>query len=166
MTAVLVIENDPGVSFFFADALADGLSAQVRCASTAMLGIELIETGVYDLAIIAVNMPTISGFDLARRAADRNIPTLLSSGNLGSLTTMVEFGIPHIAKPIRLATLISEAAKVIAHAQENIRTVKTTCVKALAAKEIRESGLARSRALMEERRAILLRVIALDKATT
>jgi DNA-binding response OmpR family regulator len=166
MTAVLVIENDPGVSFFFADALADGLSARVRCAATAMLGIELIETGVYDLAVIAVNMPTISGFELARRAADRNIPTLLSSGNPGSLTTMVEFGIPHIAKPVRLATLISEAAKVIAQAQENIRIVKTTCAKAVAAKELREVEMAQSRALMAESRAILFRIIGRGQAAT
>jgi CheY-like chemotaxis protein len=38
-----------------------------------------METAGFDLAIIDVNMPEISGYELARRAANRNIPALLSS---------------------------------------------------------------------------------------
>jgi DNA-binding response OmpR family regulator len=40
-----------------------------------------IEKVGFDLAIIDVNLPEISGYELARRAANRNIPTLLSSGH-------------------------------------------------------------------------------------
>jgi CheY-like chemotaxis protein len=51
----------------------------VRCERTGSLALQAIETAGFDLAIIDVNMPEISGYELARRAANRNIPTLLSS---------------------------------------------------------------------------------------
>jgi CheY-like chemotaxis protein len=40
--------------------------------------LQAIETAGLDLAIIDVNMPESSGYELARRAANRNIPTLSS----------------------------------------------------------------------------------------
>jgi DNA-binding response OmpR family regulator len=155
MTAILVVERDPAVAFTFADAFANHLAAQVRCAGTGSLAVELIETGTYDLAIVDANMPDISGFELARRAANRNVPALLCSGNPDTLQKLADFEVPHLAKPFAPDLLISEAARVIAQAQTNIRKVRETCTKLLAASGRLEAEMARSRALVRESKAIL-----------
>jgi two-component system sensor histidine kinase/response regulator len=81
MTAILVAEDDPGICDFLTDLLENDLAARVRCEQTGSLALRAIETAGFDLAIIDVNMPEISGYELARRAANRNIPKLLSSGH-------------------------------------------------------------------------------------
>ena len=57
------------------------MAAVVRSASTGTLGAEAIETGAFDLAIIDVLMPELSGYELAKRAANKNIPALLCTGH-------------------------------------------------------------------------------------
>jgi CheY-like chemotaxis protein len=60
----------------------------VRCERTGSLALRAIETAGFDLAIIDVNMPEISGYELAKRAANRNIPALLSSGQRSAAATI------------------------------------------------------------------------------
>jgi DNA-binding response OmpR family regulator len=155
MTAILVVERDSAVAFTVADAFANDLAAQVRYAGTVSLAVELIETGTYDLAIIDANMPEISGFELARRAANRNVPALLCSGNPDTLRKLVDFEVPHLAKPFAPDLLILEAARVITQAQTNIRKIRETCTQLLAASGRLEAEMARSRALVRESKAIL-----------
>jgi CheY-like chemotaxis protein len=76
MTAILVAADDPGICDFLTDVLEVELAATVRCKRTGSLALRAIETAGFDLAIIDVNMPEIAGYELARRAANRNIPTL------------------------------------------------------------------------------------------
>jgi DNA-binding response OmpR family regulator len=155
MTAILVVERDPAVAFTFADAFANDWAAQVRCVDTGRLAAELIETGTYDLAIIDANMPDISGLELGRRAANRNVPALLCSGNPNTLQKLADFGVPHLAKPFALDLLILESARVITEAQSNIRKVRQTCTQLLAATGRLEAEMARSSALVRESKAIL-----------
>jgi DNA-binding response OmpR family regulator len=155
MTAILVVERDPAFAFALADAFASDLAAHVRCVDTGRLAAGLIETGTYDLAIIDANMPEISGFELARRAANRNVPALLCSGNPDTLQKLADFEVPHFAKPLAPDLLILEAARVITQAQTNIRKVRETCTKLLAASGRLEAEMARSRALVRASKAIL-----------
>lgn len=60
---------------------------------------QAIETAGFDLAIIDVNMPEISGYELARRAANRNIPTLLSTGHPDADIKLRDVQCPYLAKP-------------------------------------------------------------------
>lgn len=76
MTTILVVENDPNVRDFLIRILELEFAAVVRSASTGTLGAEAIETGAFDLAIIDALMPEVSGYDLAQRAASRNVPAL------------------------------------------------------------------------------------------
>jgi CheY-like chemotaxis protein len=62
--------------------------------------------------------PGISGYELARRATNRNIPVLLCSEHSEALIKLKEHDCPHLAKPFRLDELIYEIAKVITQAQE------------------------------------------------
>src|SRR4051794_36159807 len=70
VTAILVVERDPGVCNFLIDALENELSAFVKCVDTGSLGAKAIDTGCFDLAIIDVGMSQISGYELAKRAAN------------------------------------------------------------------------------------------------
>jgi two-component system OmpR family response regulator len=124
VTAILVAEDDPDICAFLADILETELSAVVRCEGTGSLAFRAIETAAFDLAIIDVNMPEVSGFELARQATDRNIPVLLSSGHPDVGTKLDMSKCPYLSKPYRVAELIEKAAEAITRAGENIRQVK------------------------------------------
>jgi CheY-like chemotaxis protein len=129
VTAILVAEDDPGICDLLANVLETELSAVVRCERTGSLAVQAIETAGFDLAIIDVNMPEISGYELARRAADRNIPTLLSSGHPDADIKLKEYECPYLAKPYRATDLISKAAEAITQADENVRRMKAFLTK-------------------------------------
>jgi DNA-binding response OmpR family regulator len=126
VTAILVAEDDPGICNFLTEVLKTEFSARVRCERTGSLALQAIETAAFDLAIIDATMPEISGYELAKRAADRNIPTLLSSGHPDANIKLKDWGCPYLAKPYRVAELIGEAAEAITHADENIRRIKAS----------------------------------------
>jgi DNA-binding NtrC family response regulator len=155
MTAILVAEDDPGICDFLTDVLEVELAATVRCERTGSLALRAIETAGFDLAIIDVNMPEISGYELARRAANRNIPTLLSSGHPDADATLKKLECPYLAKPYLVTDLICESAKAITQAGENIRRIKASLAKLAATTEDLKADLAESKRLMEESKAIL-----------
>jgi CheY-like chemotaxis protein len=155
MTAILVAEDDPGVCELLTDVLETELAAMVRCERTGSLALRAIETAGFDLAIIDVNMPEISGYELARRAANRNIPTLLSSGHPDADARLKECECPYLAKPYRITDLISESAKAITQAGENIRRIRASLARLEATTEGLKADLAESSRLMNESKAIL-----------
>jgi CheY-like chemotaxis protein len=124
MIAILVAEDDPGICDPLTGVLEDEFAAIVRCERTGSLALRAIETAGFDLAIIDVNMPEISGYELARHAANRNIPTLLSSGHPDSDTKLEEYKCPHLAKPFRIANLLRETAKAITQANDAERQLR------------------------------------------
>jgi CheY-like chemotaxis protein len=155
MTTILVAEDDPGICDLLTDLLEVELAATVRCERTGSLALQAIETAGFDLAIIDVNMPEISGYELARRAANRNIPTLLTSGHPDADIKLKEYECPYLAKPYRVADLICGAAEAITHASENIRRIKISLAKLEATTEGLKADLVESNRLMNESKAIL-----------
>jgi DNA-binding NtrC family response regulator len=155
MTAILVAEDDPGTCDVLTDILEVELAAMVRCERTGSLALHAVETAGFDLAIIDVNMPESSGYELARRAANRNVPTLLSSGHPDAAIELKGYDCPYLAKPYRVTDLISEAAKAITHADENIRRIKASLAKLAATTEGLKADLAESNRLMNESKALL-----------
>ena len=103
MTTILVVESDPAFGEFLTGALRMEFAANVRSASTGALGAEAIETGAFDLAIIDVLMPDMSGYELAERAVDKNIPALLCAENLDALAKLEEHGFPYLRTERRLS---------------------------------------------------------------
>lgn len=126
MTAILVVEDDPDICGLLADVLEAELAARVRCERTGSLAMRAIETAAFSLAIIDVNLPEISGYELAMRAADRNIPVLLSSGHPDTDAKLQESGCRYLAKPYPVTDLIGEVAMAITHPEENIRHVRAS----------------------------------------
>jgi CheY-like chemotaxis protein len=155
MTAILVAEDDPAICHLLTDLLEADLAARVRCERTGSLALQAIETAGFDLAIIDVTLPEISGYELARRAANRNIPTLLSSGHPDADAKLKECECPYLAKPYRPAELIGEAAKAITHADENIRRVKASMAKLEAATEGLKAVVAESDRPVNKSKTIL-----------
>jgi DNA-binding response OmpR family regulator len=157
VTTILVVENDPNVSDFLTNVLEAEFAAVVRSASTGKLGAEAVETGGFDLAIIDVLTPEVSGYELAKRAANKNVPALLCTGHPDALAELEQCGCPHLAKPFKIADLVYEAAIIITHAAENIRRVKAS----LAQLQITAAGLQvamdESDRLMQESQALLAR---------
>lgn len=129
MTVILVVEDDPRVCDLLSEIMEAELAAVVRCAQTGGLALEAIQTAGFDLAIIDVNMPEMSGYELAQWAANWNIPTLLCSGHPNAKARLNEFDCPHLAKPFGIHELVYKAANAITHAAENIRRIKTALAK-------------------------------------
>jgi CheY-like chemotaxis protein len=129
MTTILVAEDDPGICDLLTALFEVEFTAAVRCERTGSLALQAIETAGFDLAIIDVNMPEISGYELARRAAHRNIPTLLSTGHPDADAKLKESECPYLAKPYRVTDLICESAKAITQAGKNIRRIETSLAK-------------------------------------
>jgi CheY-like chemotaxis protein len=155
MTAILVADHNPGICDLLTDLLEVELAAKVRCERTGSLALRAIEMAGFDLAIIDVNMPDISGYELARSAANRNIPALLSSGHPDADIKLNEFEWPHLTKPYRIADLITEAAKAITHAEENIRRIRASLAKVQANTEGVKADLAETDRLTSMSKAIL-----------
>lgn len=155
MTAILVAEDDPGICDLLTDLLTVEFAATVRCEQTGSRALQAIETAGFDLAIIDVNMPEISGYELAGRAANRNIPTLLSCGHPDAAARLKEFGCPYLAKPYGVTDVIGASAKAITQAGENIRRTKACLAKLEATTEALKAAIAESNRLMNESKALL-----------
>jgi DNA-binding response OmpR family regulator len=150
MTAILVIENDPGDCDLI-HVLEAELAAAVKCARTGMLGVEAIETASFDLAIIDFGMSQISGYELARRAANSNIPVLLCTGQPDALAKLTDHDFPPLAKPFKISELVYEAAKIITNTAENISRVKASLVRLQVTTEGLRADMAESRRLIESK---------------
>jgi CheY-like chemotaxis protein len=155
VTAILVAETDPDVRDLLTDILRIDFAATVSSYSTGERAAAAIATGAFDLAIIDVGLPEISGYELAARAANMNIPTLLCTGHPDAVAKLKQVGCPHLAKPFQINDLVCEAAVVMVNATENIRRVKASLTKLRLTVEGLEADIAESRRLIIESRRLL-----------
>jgi DNA-binding NtrC family response regulator len=155
VTTILVVENDPDVSNFLINTLEVEFSAIVRAAGTGTLAAEAIETGAFDLAIIEVLTTEVSGYELANRAANKNIPALLYTGHPDALARLEECDCPHLAKPFKIAELVYEAATIITHAAQNIHRVRASLAKLQKTAAGLRAAMDESNQLIQESKALL-----------
>jgi CheY-like chemotaxis protein len=109
---------------YICDFLTDLLEAEFAAVMTCERTGSLIETVGFELAIIDVNMPEISGYELAKCAAIRNIPALLSSGHPDADIKIRKSNCPYLAKPYWVTDLTFKVAEATTHADENVRYIK------------------------------------------
>jgi DNA-binding response OmpR family regulator len=155
MTSILVAERDPDVRELLTVILRADFAAAVVSHSTGEGAADAIATGAFDLALIDVGMRGITGYELARRAANMNIPTLLCTGHPDAIARLEAAECPHLAKPFRTRDLIEQAAAVIARAAENVCRVKASLTRLRPTVEGLEADLAESRLLVNESKALI-----------
>jgi len=107
----------------------------------------------FDLAVINVGLPRISGIELAGFAANQNIPELLVSGPPESNDMLGRFGYPFLAKPFGVDALCADAVRVIDESRTNIRRVQASADKMLANTEALSAAVMESRRLLREIKA-------------
>lgn len=119
MATVLVVDDDEDL----ADVVVEVLRAQgheVRCAPDGAEGLRLVAQQLPDLLVLDVEMPVLSGPDMANRLliedmGRENIPIVLLSGvaDLSRATAMV--GTPYaLRKPTTLPTLLGMVRRALA----------------------------------------------------
>jgi DNA-binding NtrC family response regulator len=153
MTSILVVDDEPQVCELFTDCLREEFCANVDFALTGRDGRLLLKGYRFDLAVIDVSLPDMSGLELAELAANENTAVLLTSGHPDSCEKLGRFKFPHLEKPFSLDTLIGEAATIIRDARENVRRVRTASSEMRAHTEALEDALDEARRLVVEMKA-------------
>lgn len=117
----VLIVDDHAVSRRFAAGLLGELGAQCTLAGDGAEALALLEVGRFDLILMDINMPEMSGYDVVR--------TLRASGGAGAVTPVIaltaattpddrrrcfEAGMEgHVGKPISAADLFAEIFRVL-----------------------------------------------------
>lgn len=153
MKKILLVDDDPLICDLVVDWFGDKFGTEVLCPRSGMLGARMMMSSHFDLAVIDVDLPEISGLELAAFAANENIPVLLVSGHPGTNDRLERLRYPFLAKPFKLHELTAEAARIIAESHENIARVKASAAKMLASTEALSVAVAESRRLLQEIKA-------------
>jgi two-component system copper resistance phosphate regulon response regulator CusR len=119
---VLYVEDDPEALAFVSRALRES-GFVVDTAGDGESGLELASAGAYDVLILDVKLPGMSGFELLRRLrrGGRDVPVLFltAQGEVSHRIEGLELGADdYLAKPFALAELV---ARVRAVARRRLR---------------------------------------------
>ncbi len=108
---VLLVEDDPGLQMTLGDRLTqEGYAVEI--ASTGERGLERARSQPFDLVLLDVMLPTISGFDVcvALRQAGMDVPILMltARGQLGDRVAGLKLGADdYLVKPFEMAELLA-----------------------------------------------------------
>lgn len=153
MPRILVVEDDALICQMVADCVREALGADVYCALTGTNGARLIMGYEFDLAVIDVALPGVSGLALAELAANENIPVLLTSGHPVLQQELRRFKFPHLQKPFDLDVLVAKARSTIEDTRENISRVRASAAEMRHHLDALEAALEESCRLMTEAKA-------------
>ena len=131
MPIILLVENDPLVSFVAVEAFRSAMWTEARWAQDDQQALRLIATEPFDFAFISV-MRNFSGLIVAERAANANIAVLLTSGNPFAQDRLQRCGCPYLEKPYDLSSLLVEARRILADSAGNIRLMKASVSRLMA----------------------------------
>src|ERR1044072_1811716 len=87
--AVLVVDDEEQVRTFLAELLGSS-GSQVRCASNGAQALEMLAGGSFDVVLLDVMMPELSGLEVLRRyrASGGNAPVIVLSALSGAEDAM------------------------------------------------------------------------------
>jgi DNA-binding NtrC family response regulator len=101
----LLIEDYEIVLRYLCDAVQT-VGHTAHCVKTKAEAEAALSSGGFDLVICNVLLPDGSGTDVAARAADMGIKTILMTGHPDSITALTIDDIAHLRKPFRLEDLM------------------------------------------------------------
>jgi CheY-like chemotaxis protein len=146
MIKVLLVVHDPMLGNILAVGMECHFDVLITRAMTGTLGAEALEREKFDLAVLDVFLPDISGFELAEIAADRDIPVLLATGDAVVEATLRKHSFPYLANSVIFNDLPYRAAVIMNNPAENIRAVKASAAKLRAAADALMSSPRREQA--------------------
>ena len=126
---VLVVDDEPTICNLIADCFEEWPGTQVTVAHHGRAGVERLESTRFDLALIELMLPKLSGFDVAQVAVNNLIPVLMLSGHPGATMKLELIGLPYLEKPFRIEDLLRESQHVMATSRTNIARVKASLVR-------------------------------------
>jgi CheY-like chemotaxis protein len=107
---VLVIEDEPLISIFIEDALADIGCEIVAVASSLAEAKSKVETVEWDVVLLDVNLHGIQSFGLAESLSEKNRPFVFSTGyGIAGIPVNLQH-IPVLQKPFQERELIEKLA--------------------------------------------------------
>ncbi len=128
---ILYVEDDPEAQAFVSRALRES-GFVVDTAGDGPAGFELASAGAYDVLILDVKLPGMSGFELLRRLrrSNVNVPVLFltAQGEVADRIEGLELGADdYLAKPFALAELLARlravARRHLRHAKDGVLQV-------------------------------------------
>lgn len=123
MLQVLVVDPNTDLSGIVADCLHETFGTFVSRAVSGETATQVLRKLPCDLALIEAMLPDMSGFELAERAASRNVPAVLMSGHPKGLQTAKAHRFPYLEKPFSLRDLSDAAKTALREGQRNIEVV-------------------------------------------
>lgn len=151
MVEILVTDDDQLICGVIGDYLRT-FDMRVDCAHTGEVAAQMLARHHYELAIIDVTLPGMSGLDLAAIAANGNTSVLLTSGCLEANFKLNQFDYPYLAKPFTLDALRVAASQVMDEHIENLARVKASAARMLANTEALKAAMAESDRLLDAMR--------------
>ncbi len=149
MLRFLVVDDDHQVSAVLQAGLEEFCGAAVTCANTGSAAVQILRAKRFDLAVIDVLLPDMSGFELAEwSAANCNLPILLISGHLETQASCKLYGYPHLAKPFSLNELAKAAMAAMSNSRENIDRIHRSHAQLMATAQQPERAASESRSLL------------------
>ena len=112
-TTVLVVDDNVDLCTLIQDFL-QSKGFDVVCAPNGTEACDVLDRRAVDLAVIDLLLPgPLSGDEVVANALQRGVKVLTMSGALASDTSGRDLRHPHLAKPFRLANLLSAMEAVL-----------------------------------------------------
>lgn len=123
MPTIAVIDDEAMLCEVIKEAL-ETAKVMVRFALTGALGADMLRRRHFDLALIDVDLPDVSGIALAEVAVDEDAPVVFMSGNLNIVDGLSDWGMPCLEKPFRLTALHAEVERVMDDGPAQLRQTR------------------------------------------
>jgi DNA-binding response OmpR family regulator len=159
-----VVDDDGAVRHALAAGLEVFCGASVVRASSGLIATQVLQTQLVDLAVIEAFLPDISGYELAERAADCNVPVLLIGAHPTEQEACKVLGYPHLDKPFSLNVLADVARRILRDTRENIVRVHLAYARLMGTSARTERTVDESRKIRIESRRIRAESVAAREA--
>ena len=121
MSELLLVEDDVYVTEMLAAGIETFYGAATMLAvHNGTAASSIMQSRHFDLAIIDVCLPDVSGFKVASQAANSNLPALLMTGHPDLQDICEVLGFPYLSKPFLVTTLMERAVGISHAVEENI----------------------------------------------
>ena len=147
---VLVVDDEPLICDVVADAFDDWPGTEVDCAHDGVAGMKRLQGGQFGLALIDIELPGLSGLDVAQAAVNDDVPVLMLAGRPETATKLALVDLPHLRKPFTMAELLRESKNAVAKSRENVAQVRASLVLLKERAEALQATMEESRRLLGE----------------